>query len=33
MSFAISMAMTKKELAELFVVDEKAAVIPIVLIL
>ena len=29
MPFAINMAMTKKELAELFVVDEKAAVIPI----
>ena len=33
MSFAINMAMTKKELAELFVVDEKADVIPIALML
>ena len=33
MPFAISMAMTKKELVELFVVDEKAVVIPIVLML
>ena len=33
MSFAVSMAMAKKELVELFGVDEKVVVIPIVFVL